>query len=146
MSDVSILSNEYERASALSKKLDSTLLDLKKERRGLPRIEESDAETVREKLHFLAQVLRAIALLLDPSQQRPVEPQAAASVPSPLVARLRAQHEGDLPYYVDDLARVADALESRPTQLVDAELRLLDDTAKAADAETSEVFRRLMRR
>src|SRR6266496_2642873 len=66
MSDISILSNEYERASALSKKLDSTLLDLKKERRGLPRVEESDATTVREKLRFLAQVLRAIALLLDP--------------------------------------------------------------------------------
>jgi hypothetical protein len=146
MSDVSILSNEYERASALSRSFDSTLLGLQKERRGLPRVEDTESGKLHERLLFLAKVLRTIALLIDPSQERPLEHEVAASVPTPLVARLRAEHEGDLPYYVSDLVRVADSLETRPATFADDDLRLLEDLAKAADAETSELFRRMMRR
>jgi len=61
------------------------------------------------------------------------------------MARLQAKRRGDLAYFLDDLERVAARLRDEPAQLTDVDFDLLDQLAAAADAETSSVFRRLMR-
>src|SRR5437016_2830596 len=72
-------------------------------------------------------------------------PGAAARVPGALVARLRAARQGDLAYYLEDLEKAAARLRQGIDALTEADLALLDELAGAADAETSSVFRRLMR-
>ncbi len=66
-------------------------------------------------------------------------------VPGSLVARLQAERRGDLAYYLEDLHRVAARLREQPSELTDADLAVLEELAGLADAEASNVFRRLMR-
>ena len=48
--------------------------------------------------------------------------------------------------YLEDLTRIAHRLSAATLDLDDGDLTLLDQLASAADAETSSVFRRLMRK
>ena len=68
-----------------------------------------------------------------------------ALVAVPLVTRLRRERQGDLDYYLEDLEGIAARLREGVKALTDADLDRLDALASAADAETSSVFRRLMR-
>jgi antitoxin component of MazEF toxin-antitoxin module len=146
MSDLSVLSHEYKRVSELSQVVNQALIALKKVYMGLSGAEAITDEELDASRHNLAEVLTMLIGLLQPTTVRGVVGAAAMRVPQALVARLRAERGGDLAYYLDDLRRVVARLRDKSCKLTDADFALLDQLAAAADAETSSVFRLLMRK
>lgn len=148
MGDVSVLSHEYKTASELSQALNDALILLKKSHWALPGASEISAETLAAARSSLANIVAALAQLLRASTGDEGAQQASAGAPvsGGLVSRLREEHSGDLAYFLDDLGALAAKLREPAQSLSDTNLGLLDELATAADAETSNVFRRLMRK
>ena len=140
MSDVSVLTYEYDRDSDLSQTINRALIDLKK-----ARYQATSPQGDEESGDRIADIVDTLVTLLQPLEGRRIDGASAARIPAALVARVRARHQGDLVYYLEDLARVARLLRAHPPPLSGRDLALLDDLATVADAETSRVFRRLMR-
>ncbi len=146
MSDMSVLSHEYKTASELSQHISTALILLKKVYYHLPGAEAVTPEQLDSHLLVLADMLTALVGLLTVPRPQNAASAQAVSIPEALVVRLQTERRGELIYYLDDLARVADRLREKPLQLGDADLALLDQLATAADAEASSVYRRLMRK
>jgi len=142
MSDVSQLTYEYHRESALSERLNRGLIVLHKARLGGAGT--APAEVAAGGLD-LAAIIDDLLALLRPADGRGAPGVVAARGPGALVARVQAERSGDLAYYAQDLERVAARLRDRPGAVTADDLALLDGLAAAADAEASRVFRRLMR-
>jgi hypothetical protein len=147
MSDVSVLSHEYKTASELSQILNDALILVKKSHWALPGAGEISEEALTRARTSLANIVASLAQLLGAPNVGEEAPEvlSAPAVSGSLVSRVREEHSGDLSYFLDDLAALARRLREPETRLTDADLRLLDELASAADAETSNVFRRLMR-
>jgi len=144
VSDVSVLSHEYKASSELSRAINHALILVKKQQLGLLGAGPATDEAVVRARRDLSEIVAAVAVLL--GAETPAREAAAASrVPGVLVARLRSERRGDLDWYLEDLTRLAGVLAD-PARAVSADdLALLDQLAAAADAETSAVFRKLMR-
>ena len=145
MSDASVLSHEYKTASELSQAITDALIALKKVRLQLPGSEAIAVDELESSRRRLAEIVEALGILLKPGADSHLESTAATRVPGALVSRLRRERQGDLDYYLDDLKQLAAHLRQESTRLSERDLDLLDQLAAAADAETSSVFRRLMR-
>jgi hypothetical protein len=147
MSEVSVLSQEYQTASELSRTLNAALITLKKARLGLPGAEMITAGELEQSQRCLADILDALRQLLQPVRaDDPRAAQLAATrVPGALVTRVRSEQQGDLGYYLEDLTAMAARLRGGVEMLTEDDLERLDLIAAAADSETSSVFRRLMR-
>jgi len=141
---VSVLSHEYQTASELSQTINRALITLKKARLHLPTSEELTPEQIRKSQRCLVEVLAALSGLLAPDKVNERDA-SAVQIPGSLVARLRQERRGDLEYFLQDLNRTVERLGSGLPDLTDQDIGLLDHLAAAADAETSSVFRRLMR-
>jgi ABC-type transporter Mla subunit MlaD len=129
MSDISALSHDYEATSQFAEKVNTAVLNLKKKLSGLQ--QQPDLET-------LAGIVEAVQTQLADSTP-------SAAVPSEVVARLRADHQRQIGYLVDDLNNAQEALRGKSP--VDQNVvRILDAICDAADASASAVFRRLRRR
>ena len=146
MSDMSVLSHEYKTASELSQRISTALILLKKVYYNLPGGEAVTPEQLESQLLALADLLTALVGLLTVPRPQNATSAHAVSIPEALVVRLQTERRGELIYYLDDLARVADRLRKRCLDLGDEDLALLDQLATAADAEASSVYRRLMRK
>jgi len=118
---------------------------VKKVQHGLPGADTIAPEEIETSRRTLAEILGVIAGLLDPGRADEVDTAAAMRVPQSLVSRLRAERRGDLAYYLEDLTAAAGRLGETGGELTNENLALLDQVAAAADAETSGLFRRLMR-
>ena len=145
MSDMSVLSHEYKTASELSQQISTALILLKKVYYHLPGAEAVTPEELDSHLLALANILTALVGLLTVPRPQNATSAHAVSIPEALVVRLQTERRGELIYYLDDLARVADRLRIKCMNLGDKDLALLDQLATAADAEASSMFRRLMR-
>jgi hypothetical protein len=147
MSDVSVLAHEYRTASELSQTLNAALITLKKQALNLPGASDLTPTDLQRSRACLADILRVLARLLPPEDERTgeLDPEAAARVPAALIARLRQERQGDLPYVLEDLDRIAAQLQRGQDTLSSTDLARLDELAALADAETSSVYRRLMR-
>jgi len=145
MSDMSVLSHEYKTASELSQQISTALILLKKVYYHLPGAEAVTPEELDSHLLALANILTALVGLLTVPRPQNATSAHAVTIPEALVVRLQTERRGELIYYLDDLARVADRLRTKCMNLDDKDLALLDQLATAADAEASSMFRRLMR-
>ncbi len=129
MSDISALSHDYEATSQFAEKVNTAVLNLKKKLNGLQ--QQPDLET-------LAGIVEAV-------QNQLTDSTPSAAVPSEVVVRLRAEHQRQIGYLVDDLNSAQEALRGKFP--VDQNvIRILDAICDAADASASAVFRRLRRR
>jgi hypothetical protein len=129
MSDISALSHDYEATSQFAEKVNTAVLNLKKKLSGLQ--QQPDLET-------LAGIVEAV-------QNQLTDSTPSAAVPSEVVVRLRAEHQRQIGYLVDDLNSAQEALRGKSP--VDQNvIRILDAICDAADASASAVFRRLRRR
>lgn len=144
MSDVSVLSHEYSTASELSQALNSALITLKKVYLDLPGRDAIGPDQIRESRQRLADVLAAVVMLLAPDGHR-LDREAANRIPGAIIARLQDEHRGDLRYYVEDLQRLNAVLTDQSQTLTARNIVPLDRLATTVDAETGDVFRRLMR-
>lgn len=146
MSDVSVLSHEYKTSSELSQAINTNLIVLKKVSLGLPGAEKISAAQLEASRRRLGEILDTLIGLLDLTKTKDVEVAHAVHVPGAFVERLRKERRGDLMYYLQDLARLVARLREGAVQLTSEDLAVLDHLASVADAETSGVFRQMMRR
>ncbi len=145
MSDVSVLSHEYQTASELTRSINDALITLKRVTLQLPGSSDIASDTLRAGADHLAQIVETLISLLDPAAEACVTGAVPSRIPRSLVGRLQRDRRGDLPYYVDDLRHLASCLRTKSLQLTDPQLALLDQLAAAAEGEAAGVFRRLMR-
>lgn len=146
MSDVSILSHEYKAATELSQTINRALILLKKTYYKLPGAEGIPPDQLEASLQCLVKIIGSLVRLLGPERATDSGSASVTHLPAAFVAKLRSERRGDLAYYHDDLEGTIRRLGGGPSQLTKADLSILDQLAAAADAETSEVFRRLMRK
>lgn len=145
MSEVGVLSQEYKTASELSQAITLALIALKKRRLNVVDGERVTPEQFEASRHRFADILFALAELLEPTGSRRATSAASVRVPGALVTRLKEERRGDLAYYLEDVHRVATRLREHPSELTDADFAVLEELAGVADAEASSIFQRLMR-
>lgn len=146
MSDVSVLSHEYKTTSELSQAINTNLIVLKKVSLGLPGAEKISAAQLAASCHRLAEILNTLICLLDLTKTKNLNATHVAHVPGSFVERLRKERRGDLAYHLQDLEQLVARLREGPLPLTSKDLGVLDHLATVADAETSGVFRQMMRR
>jgi len=146
MSDVGVLSHEYQSTSELSQAINTSLIVLKKVELGLPGAETVAAAQVMACRSQLADILEILVKLLEVHRVTSLIASQVLLVPGAVVERLRKERNGDLAYYVQDLENLVARLRTDAPQLTSADFAILDHLATIADAETSGVFRQMMRR
>jgi hypothetical protein len=144
MSNVSVLSAEYRNASDLSEALNALMIALKKAR--LNMLEPDGQAEFAESRARLATILDTLTRLLDTTDGGTVSGVIASQIPGGLVNQVRLEHQGDMEWYLTDLRTIRDRLRSRWSELTPQNIEQLDHLATMADAESSDVFRQLMRR
>jgi hypothetical protein len=149
MSDVSGLAQEYTNASHLSAALNRSLVLLKKRQFRLPGAEDikpADLDVARTTLATIVQIITL--LLKDPDAPGTAEPSLSAStrVPPSFVYRLRENWRGELAWRLQDLDEIrTNLMQAQEPQLSHEAIGRLDELARVAEAETSKVFRLMMR-
>jgi ABC-type transporter Mla subunit MlaD len=129
MSDVGILSYEYQQARQLTQRIGNVLAAA------------HDQRVDRQEQMELARLLRGLVDLVDPLNARPEDAAAALTVPVGLARRLRDQRSGlgaALPTLAQRLRR------GEPLEQDD--LELLETINGLTEREASIVFRRMVRR
>lgn len=144
MSDLSVLTQQYENVAQLSRKLNDAVVATKMVRERLPGVEGIQPDEINACQRQLSGIVADLLASLD-GALLPPRPSARPTIPRSFLARLRRDHSTDLEYFRDDLARVGQRLVRGLCALDDGDVLMLDQLAAAADAETSQVFRRLTR-
>jgi hypothetical protein len=144
MSDPGVLSYEYKASSDLAQRVNRALITLKKAYYRLPGGAEIAPEEIRDSQDTLRWVIAALRHYFEPSPTDTAS--APAQLPASLVARIARAKRGVLPRYARDLAETEQRLTSRYVDLADDDLDVLDEVSQFADAEASEIFRKLWRR
>jgi hypothetical protein len=144
MSEVSVLSHEYKNAAEFSQRFNRALIQVKKCSLDLIEDDSPAQEGSIASRKELASVLEEFIHLLNPQQGQRTD--SAKWIPGTLIAHLLKQRRGDLDNFLDDLERLAAKLRDPGASLSQEDFNLLDGIAAAADAQTSQVFRRLMRK
>ncbi len=144
MSEISVLSHEYKTAAEFSQRFNRALIQVKKY--SLDFIAK-DAQVQAESIVYrneLALVLEDIIHLLNPQKERSLN--SAKWIPGSLIAHLSKERRGDLDNFLADLEQLSSKLRHPEARLSEEDFNLLDIIAAAADAQTSQVFRRMMRK
>lgn len=136
MSDISILSHEYESNSTFSELLNDIVLEFKRRPKGELRY---DAAQTRKVVEFL------IGLMIGLNRKADIRGRSHRPVPREVVSRLEHTHSKAKEYYLQDLERLVDKLEQRK-MLDKRDFLLLEELCDAADSTASASFRRLWRR
>jgi hypothetical protein len=68
-----------------------------------------------------------------------------SDIPEDVLARIKAMHSGDLPYFIADLTKLEEVFATN-TPLHATDLDFLDSICEAAEASASATFRKLWRR
>lgn len=146
MSDLSVLSHEYKTAADFSKEINEALILLKKIWLGLSDTGEVGTDEVEQVRQSLARILQGLIALLAPAASRPEELKDIMRIPGSVISKLREERGGDLEYYLEDIKHTAAVLDDPRLELTEQDFALLDHLAAAADAQSSYLFRRLMRK
>ena len=144
MSEVSVLSHEYKTAAEFSQRFNRALIQAKKCSLDLIEEDSPAQEGSITSRKELALVLADIIHLLDPQKGQRLD--SATWIPRSLTALLLKERRADLDDFLSDLQGLAAKLRDTGAALSQEDFALLDSIAAAADAQTSQVFRRLMRK
>jgi hypothetical protein len=144
MSDASVLSHEYKIASELAHSVNTSVMTLKRVNKHMPGWETISDDDVAAAAYRLSAIASRLASLLEVSTT--VDTIGSPEIPAGVLARIREHQFGKLVYYVEDLLGISDRLSRSGGATSDEDLKILDGIAAATDAETSNVFARLMRR
>ncbi len=145
MSDIGIISQDYQTTADLFRAINQSVILLKKKFYQLSGASQiSDTEVRQAKNSLSRTVHELVARLKLPDNEEPDDDELP-SIPAFLVARLQEQHRGDLQWYLDDLQRLREALDyERP--LTEEQIRLLDELCEQLDAERTALHRKLWRK
>lgn len=143
MSDVGIISHEYQRSSELAKKINDALIVVKKAHYQLPSSSVLSGEEISRSQQFLINVLRKLSEAFSAEAQVNVmEPPSEIDLPSSLLQRIRTRQKPKLIYYLADLRKAVEHLQQGVNYLTDSDLSLLDDMCAAIDIQTATIFQK----
>ncbi len=148
MSDLGLLSHQYQVMAELARQLRHDGLQIKRLYYGLPLpandketdIEASLADFQEKIVEFLSEVIP-----LGEEDAWPERWLDDPPLPSALVEHLRKVHTLDSPQYVKSLTRLVQRLQQDITALKEKDILLLEEIAQSASVNANTVFRRLMR-
>ena len=148
MSDVGVISHEYQMSSELAKEINDALIVIKKVHYQLPSSSTLSDEEISQNRQFLINVLRKLLGSLSTKAQTHAhqvniaESSSEVDLPSSLVQRIRTKQRPKLVHYLADLRRAVDHLEQGVDYLTDSDLSLLDDMCTAIDIQTASIFQK----
>ena len=143
MSDVGVISHEYQRSSELAKKINDALIVVKKAHYQLPSSSILSDEEISCSQQFLINVLRKLLKAFSAKAQVDVmEPSPEIDLPGSLLQRIRTKQKPKLMYYLADLRKAAEHLEQGGDYLTDSDLSLLDNICAAVDIQTATIFQK----
>jgi hypothetical protein len=146
MSDISLLSHEYNTTSEFSQKLNHALIQLKKHFLSLPGSEEISQEDIEQSRISISKILSCLITQVNPVKATEKTEESGIVVPGSLVSRIRQERGGDIAYFLEDLNHVSSKLLDFNKELTKEDLKIIDYISTVADEQTSKVFRRLMRK
>lgn len=143
MSDIGVISYEYQRSSELAEKINDALIVIKKAHYGLPSSSVLPDEEISRSQQFLVDVLRKfLEAFSTKTRVNVAEPSSEIYLPGSLLQRIRTKHKPKLIYYLADLRKAAEHLEQGVDHLTDSDLSLLDDMCAAIDIQTATIFQK----
>lgn len=143
MSDVGVISHEYQKSSELAKRINDALIIVKKVHYQLPSSTDLSGERISESRHLIVSVLRKLLDAFSTKAQVDIiEAPSEIELPSSLLQRIRTRQRPKLTYYLADLRRAREHLEQGIEYLTDSDLRLLDDVCAAMDLQTATIFQK----
>ena len=143
MSDVGVISHEYQKSSELAKRINDALMIVKKVHYQLPSSTALSGERISESRNFIVSILRKLIDAFSAKAQVDViEAPSEIELPSSLLQRIRTRQRPKLSYYLADLRRAWEHLEQGIEYLTDNDLRLLDDVCAAMDLQTATIFQK----
>lgn len=147
MSDLGLLSHQYQAMAELARQLRHDVLQIKRLYYGLP-LSANDKETdiqaslaeFQRVVEFLSEVVPLAEEMAWPERWLDDPP-----LPSVLVENLRKIHTLDSPLYVKSLKKLEERLQQGIADLKEKDIFLLEEIAQSASTDANTVFRRLMR-
>lgn len=144
MSEISVLSHEYMTAAEFSQAFNRALIQVKKYSLRPAQTDSASSEGALAYRDELALALEGILQLLNPQDSGRSE--GIAWIPGSLIAHLLKDRGDDLDRFTSDLEALVRKLRDPGTLLSSRDFELLDCIASTADEQTSQVFRRMMRK
>ena len=149
MSDLDLLSHQYQMMAGLARRLRYQVLQIKRLYYGLPE-GRGDKEI---DIDASASIVAFQRILLFLSQVVPLGEEDAwpedwlydPPLPIAIVERLRKTHTLNRPLYVQSLTKAEQRLSQGIPDLKERDILLLEEIAQSASADANAVFRRLMR-
>jgi len=143
MSDVGVISHEYQTASELAKKLNDALIVIKKVHYRLASSKKLSDEEISQSRQLLTDILHKLMTAFSAKVQKEVAVSPGeVDLPSSLLQRIRIKQKPKIVYYLADLRKATEHLEKGIDHLTDEDLNLLDEMCAAADMQTATVFQK----
>jgi hypothetical protein len=147
MSDLGLLSHQYQAMAELARQLRRDVLRIKRLYYGLP-LPANDKETdIKASLAEFRRIVEFLGAVVPLAEEEPWPERWLDDppLPSALVENLRKIHTLDAPQYIKTLKRLEQRLQQDITALKEKDIFLLEEIAQSASADANTVFRRLMR-
>lgn len=143
MSDVGVISHEYQRSSELAKKINDALIVVKKAHFQLPSSSVLSEEEISRSQQFLINVLCKLSAVFSvKAQVNVMEPPSEIDLPGSFLQRIRTKQKPKLIYYLADLRKAAEHLKQGVDYLTNSDLSLLNDMCAAIDIQTATIFQK----
>lgn len=145
MSETGILSQDYSNTAKLFKNMNRSVVLLKKqffELKGVQQIDKADIFAAKQLLAVI--VLKIIDELGEISSFTQQDDEYV-QIPPLFLKRLQDKHKNDMEWYVEDLKKLYEALIEDST-LTEELIHLLDELCDQLDAETTSLYRKLLRK
>jgi len=146
MSELGLLSYQYQALAELSRQLRNYIVYAKRIHYDLP-IDPNDELNSTIVSTYFNKIVQFLSEVIDLENESswPEDWIDDPPLPNAVVERLRLQHEFDRLFYTKQLQRLAERLESDLTLVTPKDIKLLEEIAQATNMDTTSVFRRLMR-
>ena len=145
MSDIGILSQDYQTSADIFRTLNHAVILLKKRFYHLAGDSQITEQDLRNAKRSLSGFVNSLVSSLEATGEGEEIDGEDNPVPSFLVHRIREKHKANLSWYVDDLRELLRLLDYEPS-LTEDQIHQLDELCEQVDAETTALHRKLWRK
>jgi hypothetical protein len=144
MSETGILSQDYTNTARLFKEMNRSVVLLKKQFYGLVGVQHLSKGDILSAKHLLAVIVKKIIDELGENSSLAQQNNEFVEIPPLFLKRLQDKHKSDTEWYVDDLRKLHKVFIEDET-LTEELIHLLDELCDQLDAETTSLYRKLLR-
>ncbi len=146
MSDVGVISYEYERTSKTADKINDALMTVKRKYYALASSPTLLEDKISESSKYLSCVLRTVISIFSRRVDvDAIDPLFEADLSDALLQRIRANLTSEAIHHIAKLRETSAHLDQGVDSLTDSDLRVLDALFDAVDIQTTITFRQFSR-